>query len=161
MASVHSVVTFFYVMIGCASGSTFPLLRTRGSNPSYEERIPCLRFRGGARVEHTFAMLKPDVASKKDVVDEVTTMIKDAGLTIERRERCKLSKELCKEFYAEHRRGSSTTQHSCLCMHGILIQFAACELMRVCNCKMQRSTILPGSRRVHEQASPSQPALPQ
>ena len=62
----------------------------------------CLRFRGG-KAEHTFAMLKPDVASKAQVVEDVKRMIEEAGLTLEREERCKLSRLVCEEFYAEHR----------------------------------------------------------
>jgi len=53
-------------------------------------------------VESTYAMLKPDVASKKEVVAEIIKMINEAGLTVERKELCRLSKSLCKEFYAEH-----------------------------------------------------------
>ena len=47
-------------------------------------------------------MLKPDIANQAQVVESIREMIAEAGLTIEREERCKLSRILCEEFYAEH-----------------------------------------------------------
>ena len=60
-------------------------------------------LRGGAAVEHTFAMLKPDVAGDESTVTAIKAQIKQAGLTIEREERCRLSRRECEAFYAEHR----------------------------------------------------------
>ena len=60
------------------------------------------RLRGGERVEHTFAMLKPDVASDDAAVSAIKSMIRNQGLEIEREERCRLSRAECEDFYAEH-----------------------------------------------------------
>ena len=65
-----------------------------------------LRLRGGdddAEVEHTFAMIKPDVASNEEAVAAIKAQILGAGLTIEREERCRLSQSLCETFYEEHK----------------------------------------------------------
>ena len=48
-------------------------------------------LRGGA-TERTFAMLKPDVAKDSATVNGIKAMIDGAGLTIEREERCRLSR---------------------------------------------------------------------
>lgn len=58
-------------------------------------------LRGGA-TERTFAMLKPDVAKDSATVNGIKAMIDGAGLTIEREERCRLSRRQCETFYAEH-----------------------------------------------------------
>ena len=89
------------VAIVALLGALVPVHGSRLQSPRLRPDA-CLRLRGGARVESTYAMLKPDVAGKKDVVEEVERMITAAGLTIERKERCRLSKELCQEFYGEH-----------------------------------------------------------
>jgi len=102
MRGLPALVLLLVGACGLATGSTLRSARTRLVSPSSDGRHACLRLRGGASVEHTYAMLKPDIASKKDVVEAITKMIADAGLTIERQERCRLSKDLCKEFYAEH-----------------------------------------------------------
>ena len=47
-------------------------------------------------------MIKPDVASNEAAVGEIKRLIEGAGLTIEREERCRLSKRECETFYAEH-----------------------------------------------------------
>ena len=60
------------------------------------------RLRGGA-TEHTFAMLKPDIASDAATVEEVKRLITEAGLTIEREKATQLSQEQCEAFYAEHK----------------------------------------------------------
>ena len=63
----------------------------------------CLRMRGGAKDEHTYAMLKPDVASNQSKVDAITEIIEDAGLRVVRKEKCKLREHDCKIFYEEHK----------------------------------------------------------
>ena len=47
---------------------------------------------GGANVEHTYAMIKPDVTSNDEAVAAIKAQIEAAGLTVEREERCKLSR---------------------------------------------------------------------
>jgi nucleoside diphosphate kinase len=59
--------------------------------------------RGGAKEEHTYAMLKPDVASDDQAVDAIKQQIESSGLRIVREERCRLSKGDCEAFYAEHK----------------------------------------------------------
>ena len=63
------------------------------------------RLRGGALppVEHTFAMIKPDVAGDELAVAAIKLLIDAADLVIEREEECQLSKEQCETFYAEHK----------------------------------------------------------
>ena len=63
------------------------------------------RLRGGAS-EHTFAMLKPDIAGDEATVAACKSLISEAGLTIEREERCRLSRRDCEAFYAEHKERS-------------------------------------------------------
>jgi nucleoside diphosphate kinase len=64
--------------------------------------VAVARLRGGKSVEHTFAMLKPDVASDDAKVSAIKSMIREEGLEIEREERCRLSRAECETFYAEH-----------------------------------------------------------
>jgi nucleoside diphosphate kinase len=85
-----------------ASSSAHQTTRPRRALVHPGSRSTCLRLRGG-KLEHTFAMLKPDIASNKRAVADVKQMITDAGLTIEREERCKLSRTACEMFYAEHK----------------------------------------------------------
>ena len=59
------------------------------------------RLRGGAN-EHTYAMMKPDVCSNRKAEAHIKRLINEAGLTIVREERCRLSRTECEEFYAEH-----------------------------------------------------------
>ena len=59
------------------------------------------RLRGGAN-EHTYAMMKPDVCSNRKAEAHIKRLINEAGLTIVREERCRLSKDECEQFYAEH-----------------------------------------------------------
>jgi nucleoside diphosphate kinase len=59
------------------------------------------RLRGGA-IEHTYAMLKPDVAGDDTTVSAIKALIEQEGLKIEREERCRLSRGECEAFYAEH-----------------------------------------------------------
>ena len=66
------------------------------------ERLCVLRG-GASNVEHTYAMLKPDIASDDAKVSAIKDMIDAAGLTIEREQKCKLSQKQCEEFYEEHR----------------------------------------------------------
>lgn len=47
-------------------------------------------------------MLKPDVATNEATVTAIKCQIEEAGLTIEREERCRLSRQQCELFYAEH-----------------------------------------------------------
>jgi len=69
-----------------------------------EEMLPNIcRLHGGADIQHTYAMLKPDVASDPKAVESIKAMIADAGLTILREERSRLSRKQCEEFYAEHK----------------------------------------------------------
>ena len=60
-------------------------------------------LRGGAREEHTYAMLKPDVASDDAAVDAIKQQIEQSGLRIVREECGTLSKADCEAFYAEHK----------------------------------------------------------
>ena len=60
------------------------------------------RLRGGAKDQHTYAMMKPDICSNRKAEVDIKRLIKEAGLTIVREERCRLSKAECEEFYAEH-----------------------------------------------------------
>ena len=60
------------------------------------------RLRGGAKDERTYAMMKPDVCSNRKAEADIKRLIEEAGLTIVREERCRLSKAECEEFYAEH-----------------------------------------------------------
>ena len=59
------------------------------------------RLRGGAN-EHTYAMMKPDICSNRKAEADIKRLINEAGLTIVREERCRLSKAECEQFYAEH-----------------------------------------------------------
>tara|TARA_B100000780_G_C20809160_1_gene321448 strand:+ start:85 stop:453 length:369 start_codon:yes stop_codon:yes gene_type:complete len=59
------------------------------------------RLRGGAN-EHTYAMMKPDICSNRKAEADIKRLINEAGLTIVREERCRLSRAECEEFYAEH-----------------------------------------------------------
>ena len=60
------------------------------------------RLRGGATDERTYAMMKPDICSNRKAEADIKRLIEEAGLTIVREERCRLSKAECEEFYAEH-----------------------------------------------------------
>jgi nucleoside-diphosphate kinase len=61
-----------------------------------------LDVRAAARLRRVLAMLKPDVAKDSATVNGIKAMIDGAGLTIEREERCRLSRRQCETFYAEH-----------------------------------------------------------
>ena len=72
--------------------------------PPHQMQHTMLRLRGGdSEEQHTFAMIKPDVASNADAVAAIKAQIMDAGLTIEQEERCRLSQALCETFYEEHK----------------------------------------------------------
>ena len=73
--------------------------RPRGRSAADALRRVCA-LRGG---EHTYAMLKPDIAGNEATVSSVKEMIGKAGLTIEREECAKLSRRDCEAFYAEHK----------------------------------------------------------
>ena len=64
------------------------------------------KLRGGAAEsspeESTFAMLKPDVAGDEATVEGIKQLIAQAGLSVEREERCTLTRGDCEAFYAEH-----------------------------------------------------------
>ena len=59
------------------------------------------RLRGGAD-EHTYAMMKPDICSNRKAEAHIKRLINEAGLTIVREDRCRLSRAECEHFYAEH-----------------------------------------------------------
>jgi len=92
------------IIIGDSQGATIAPLRRRtpsaltGGARSLQSLC---KLRGGA-AERTFAMLKPDVAGDAGTVAAIKERIEGAGLTIEREERCKLSRRDCEIFYAEH-----------------------------------------------------------
>jgi len=48
-------------------------------------------------------MIKPDVAGNQQALTAIKAQIEGAGLTIEREERCRLSRKQCEAFYAEHK----------------------------------------------------------
>ena len=104
------------LLMGTISLSFGSAVRTpqRTVERSSSEHV-CQRLRGGAKVESTYAMLKPDVAGKADVVEQIEEIIEAAGLTIERRETCRLSQPLCEEFYAEHKCVPTTAPSSRMC----------------------------------------------
>mmetsp|Transcript_50466 Transcript_50466/g.116491 ORF Transcript_50466/g.116491 Transcript_50466/m.116491 type:complete len:196 (-) Transcript_50466:76-663(-) len=61
------------------------------------------RLQGGEAAQHTYAMLKPDVASDPGKVAQIKQLIEDAGLNIVREEHAQLTRRQCELFYAEHR----------------------------------------------------------
>jgi len=62
-----------------------------------------LRLRGGGlKTQRTYAMIKPD-AVKAGKVDEMQTLIKEAGFKIIKQKKMQLSEEKAKAFYAEHK----------------------------------------------------------
>lgn len=58
---------------------------------------------GGAGKQHTFAMIKPDVASDAAAVADIKRLIVEAGFVIEREKSTHLSLSKCESFYAEHK----------------------------------------------------------
>ena len=98
MSGLRSVVVLVGLLGGALGGSLSQ--RARHNAPSPAQRLCALR--GGA-AEHTYAMLKPDIASNDATVTAVKAMIEGAGLNIEREERCKLSRRECEVFYEEHK----------------------------------------------------------
>mmetsp|Transcript_13223 Transcript_13223/g.33899 ORF Transcript_13223/g.33899 Transcript_13223/m.33899 type:complete len:184 (+) Transcript_13223:12-563(+) len=90
-------------LLGRTQASTTAPPRQRVSSASattVDSRVCSLR--GGKSVEHTYAMLKPDVAGSEDTVAAIKAQIEESGLTIEREEKTKLSRRECEAFYAEH-----------------------------------------------------------
>lgn len=82
------------MLVGAASAPSNPLLRA----------VAAIRGRiAPPKEEHTYAMLKPDVASDDDAVDAIKQQIESSGLRIVREERSRLSKSDCEAFYAEHK----------------------------------------------------------
>ena len=80
------------------------LTRTQSPQPRRAAVLEELcRLRGGAAAEHTFAMVKPDVASNDQAVAAIKQQIEKGGLKIEREERCTLSRKQCEIFYEEHK----------------------------------------------------------
>ena len=95
------MLSFSLVLVAATHGSILHGRQSSSGTPTIDARAVCQRLRGGA-VEHTFAMIKPDVADDDVAVTEIKRLIAGAGLKIEREERCKLSKRECETFYAEH-----------------------------------------------------------
>lgn len=90
------------LLIGSALGATIapPQRGVASTVRSSSVRRLCA-LRGGAQ-EHTYAMIKPDVASDETKVTAIKAQIEESGLSIEREERCRLSRKQCEAFYAEH-----------------------------------------------------------
>ena len=78
--------------------------------------VQTCRLSGGMRVQTTYAMIKPDVASDEAIVNDIKQRIEAAGLDIVREERSQLSLAQCEEFYGEHR---CDLLRSCLCSCGL------------------------------------------
>ncbi|RLN56765.1 hypothetical protein BBJ29_007951 [Phytophthora kernoviae] len=57
----------------------------------------------GTPVERTFGIIKPNAASKPEVVDEIVNLIALFGFTVEHQRRLLLTRDQASEFYAEHR----------------------------------------------------------
>ena len=91
----------FYCLVAIITLADASTLRRPSCNHNNLQSQVC-RLRGGD-AEHTFAMIKPDVAGDAEAVAAIKEQIVAAGLTIEREEPCTLSRELCEEFYAEHK----------------------------------------------------------
>lgn len=54
-------------------------------------------------IQYTFAMLKPDVANNSIAREAILSIIKSNGFQIVRIKQTRMSLELAKEFYSEHR----------------------------------------------------------
>merc|ERR1719327_2114070 len=90
---------FILLLAAAACACDAARLVQRPARASAQESL--CRLRGGA-VERTYAMIKPDVAGNRRAVKHIRQLIDEAGLTIVREERCRLSKAECEAFYAEH-----------------------------------------------------------
>ena len=90
---------FILLLAAAACACDAARLVQRPARASAQESL--CRLRGGA-VERTYAMIKPDVAGNGRAVKHIRQLIDEAGLTIVREERCRLSKAECEAFYAEH-----------------------------------------------------------
>ncbi|RLN86765.1 hypothetical protein BBJ28_00003160 [Nothophytophthora sp. Chile5] len=79
-----------------------PKLRLEASSDSSHEGLAGVPERGEP-VERTLGLIKPNAASKPEVVDEILRMINQFGFTVERQRRLRLSRDQAGAFYAEHR----------------------------------------------------------
>ncbi|RLN47963.1 hypothetical protein BBJ28_00001681 [Nothophytophthora sp. Chile5] len=79
-----------------------PKLRLEASSDSSREGFAGVPERGEP-VERTLGLIKPNAASKPEVVDEILRMINQFGFTVERQRRLRLSRDQAGAFYAEHR----------------------------------------------------------